>query len=147
MQKYRLQDNYPGGQTFDPAKNIINKKGQLINLYDFIQENREDTELYPTLEKYGCIDKIIVDKKAIYANFQELMGMREMHEQERKANALWESLPIDIRKEFNNDRLSFMQHGEEWLKGKIKAEQKAAEANKLTNKTTVNEVKANEQKQ
>lgn len=147
MQKYRLQDNYPGGQTFDPAKNVINKKGQKINLYDFIQENREDTEIYPTLEKYGCIDKIIVDKPKIYAEFKELMNLRDIHEQERKANNLWESLPFDIRKEFGNDRLNFMQNGKQWLEGKIKAELKTAEANKLTIKPTVNEVKINEQKQ
>lgn len=146
MQKYRLQDNYPGSQTFDPEKNVIKRKGQTINLYDFIQENREDTEIYPTLEKYGSIDKIIVDKPKIYADFQELMSLRDIHEQEQKANELWESLPFDIRKEFSNDRLNFMQNGETWLKNKISAEQKAEEANKLTNKPTVNEVKVNEQK-
>lgn len=143
MQKYRLQDNYPGGQTFDPEKNVINKKGQMINLYDFIQENREDTEIYPTLEKYGCLDKIVVDKPKIYADFQELMGLRDMHDQERTAQKLWESLPIDIRKEFGNDRLNFMQHGEKWLRGKIEADAKRAEAKKPTG----NEVRKDEQKQ
>lgn len=137
MQKYRLQDNYPGAQTFDPEKNVINKKGQMINLYDFIQENREDTEIYPTLEKYGCLDKIIVNKQQIYADFQELMGLREMHEQERKAQNLWESLPIDVRKEFANDRLNFMQNGEKWLKEQIQAEKNR----------TQTEVKKDEQKQ
>lgn len=142
MQKYRLQDNYPGAQTFDPEKNVINKKGQMINLYDFIQENREDTEIYPTLEKYGCLDKIIVDKPKIYADFQELMGLREIHEQERKAQRLWENLPIDVRKEFANDRLNFMQNGEKWLKEQIKAEK-----NKTQQATKPTEVKKDEQKQ
>lgn len=144
MEKYRLQDNYPGAQTFDPKKNVINKKGQKINLYDFIQENREDTELYPTLEKYGCIDKIIIDKPKVYAEFKQLMGLREMHEQEKRANELWEALPFDIRKEFANDKLNFMQNGENWLKTKIADEQKAAKADQIQIKPT--EVK-NEQKQ
>lgn len=141
MQKYRLQDNYPGAQTFDPEKNVIEKKGQKINLYDFIQENREDTEIYPTLEKYGCLDKIIVDKPRIFADFQELMGLRDMHDQERKAQTLWENLPIEVRKEFANDRLNFLQNGEKWLKDQIKAEKE-----KTQQVTKPTEVK-NEQKQ
>ena len=40
-------------QDFNKEEITVTKAGKEINVYNFIQENREDTEIYPTLEKYG----------------------------------------------------------------------------------------------
>lgn len=40
-------------QTFDKEKIFLKKNGQEFNLDKFIQEQREDTEIYAVIEKYG----------------------------------------------------------------------------------------------
>lgn len=40
-------------RDYDPKKIFIEKAGQKINLYDFVQESSKDLEIYEVLEKYG----------------------------------------------------------------------------------------------
>lgn len=111
-------------QNFD-AKNIfIEKAGKKINMYDFIQEGREDTEIYPTLEKYGCIDKMIINREDVYADYTELQkleGLRGIKDYEIKAKNMFYNLPTEIRKEFDNDINKFTRGADDFIK-KLKAE-------------------------
>lgn len=115
-------------QTFDKSKISIKKAGKTYNVYDKIQEAREDTEIYPTLEKYGCIDKMMLDTKGVYADFTNFKGLREMKDQQQMADQMFNSLPLETRKAFNNDKNIFMRDGEKWLKNKIAAEEAAKQA-------------------
>lgn len=115
----------PAPQKFgDP---IIIRAGQELHVRDWIDSAREDTELYPTLEKYGCIDRMIVNKEQVYGDLTQVMNLRDSLEQIKQANKLWESLPLDFRKEFLNDKAEFMRTGVDVLKKKIEAE-KATQA-------------------
>lgn len=116
-------------QSFDKNSITLTKAGKTYNVYDKIQENREDTEIYPTLEKYGCIDRMMLDAQGVYADFQEFKGLREMKEQQIKADEMFYNLPLDIRIKFQNDKNLFMRYGEKWIEEIIAKE----EANK--NKT------------
>lgn len=125
-------------QTFDKDTITLTKAGKTFNVYDKIQENREDTEIYPTLEKYGCIDRMMLDTQGVYADFQEFKGLREMKEQQIKAEQMFNSLPLDVRIQFQNDKNLFMRDGEKWVKELID-KQTAAENKKYPtteNKTT-----------
>lgn len=110
-------------QAFDKDSITLTKAGKTFNVYDKIQENREDTEIYPTLEKYGCIDRMMLNTQGVYADFQEFKGLREMKEQQIKADQMFNSLPIDVRLQFQNDKNLFMRDGEKWVKELIKAEE------------------------
>lgn len=113
-------------QNFDKDNIFIEMKGQKINMYDMIQEAREDTEIYPTLEKYGCIEKLGMDPKKVYSDMKELSDitdLRQIYQAKEKADKLWESLPIEVREEFNNNAHEFMQNGEKWLQNKIKEQE------------------------
>ena len=46
-------DTTSGEQTFDKDKIFIIKFGQKINVYDMMQENNVDTDIYKIMQKYG----------------------------------------------------------------------------------------------
>ena len=108
------------GQEFGKPK--IKKYGKEVDVYSWIQEGREDTEIYETIEKYGCIDRMKLDTQGIYDDFTEIKDLRNFCEQNIKAQELWESLPLETRQEFNHDKTLFAEKGEEWLLNKIAAE-------------------------
>lgn len=107
------------GQDF--GRPTLEKYGKKIDIYDWIQENREDTEIIPTLEKYGCLDRMKIDDDVLYGDITELMkgGLRGVMEREQEADELWNSLPWEYREQFQNNRALFIENGEKWLKDKI----------------------------
>ncbi|UPW41192.1 internal scaffolding protein [Sigmofec virus UA08Rod_5228] len=121
-------------QSFDKENIVFEKMGKKINIYDFIQEGREDTEIYPTLEKYGCIDKMMLNREDVYADYTELQKMRDyrgVKDFEIQAKNMFYNLPLEVRKEFDNDINKFTRGADEYI-GKMKAEDaaKAAELKK-----------------
>lgn len=120
----------PEPQEFGNPK--IKRAGQILDVREWIDSGREDTELYVTLEKYGCIDRMIVDKEQVYGDITQIMDLKDSMEQIKQADELWESLPLDFRKQFLNDKTEFMRNGLDYLKNQIDAEK----ANKPIEPTT-----------
>ncbi len=121
----------PKPHSYDKSKITITQAGITRNMYDLIQDARNDTEIYPTLEKYGCIDKMIMDTGKVYGELVDIQDTRDVFEANEKANQLWISLPIDERKKFNNDIKTFFKYGETYLLNKIETEK-----TKFTNSIT-----------
>lgn len=111
-------------QDFDKDNIFIEKNGKKINVYAMIQENREDTEIYKVLEKYGCIDKIKIDEKDVYTDLTAIKDLRGIITQQKKADDLWKSLPLEFRKEFSNSKENFLENGEKYLKNIITQKEK-----------------------
>lgn len=120
LNKWIQERNRPTPQKFGNPKII--RAGQELDVRSWIEEGREDTELYKTLEKYGCIDRMIVNKEQVFGDLTEIMDLRNSMDQMREANKLWEGLPLDFRKEFLNDKNEFMRNGIDYLKKKIEEE-------------------------
>lgn len=119
-------------QTFDRDEEIT-VKGEKVKITEWINAE-EPNDIYYQLDKYGCLDKITTDKKALYADFKELVTLRDLQDIQVKANNMWAKLPIDIREKFNHDVNQFASQGLDWLKGEIGKEQKLLdEINKPTN--------------
>ena len=114
-------------QDFNKEEITVTKAGKEINVYNFIQESREDTEIYPTLEKYGCIDRMIINEPDVYSDLRNIKDLRNSIEQVQEATKLWENLPLDIRREFGHSQKEFMEKGEKWLKNKIQEQKAQAE--------------------
>lgn len=117
-------------QDFDREKITIKKAGIEYNVYDKIQEAREDTEIYPTLEKYGCLDRLQLDAEKMYGDFTAFKDLRTMKDQQIKAEEMFYQLPLEVRQHFNNDMSLFMKDGEKWLKNKIESEKPKEETPK-----------------
>lgn len=100
-------------QNYDRKKIMITKAGKTYNLYDSIQAAREDTEIYPTLEKYGNLETM-GDKKntqMIYADISEALDLRGLYNQDLKLKEIFENLPAKERNQFGNDFYNFKENG------------------------------------
>lgn len=107
-------------QQYFNIKETVKMAGKEICWYDMIQEAREDTEIYPTLEKYGSLEKIPMDAKKTCADFTEYKDLRSLKEQQIKANEMWTSLPWDIRAKFDNNIHTFIEKGEKFAQDMLK---------------------------
>lgn len=130
------------GQSFDLKNTFVIKAGKKINQYDEIQANSEDTDIYKTLEKYGSLEIITKTDEGMYGEFENIDQLG-LHERLKKADEMWQGLPLDVRIHFKNDKLNFLQNGEKWLKERIEA--KKPKPTEKTEKTEQKEV-INEQK-
>lgn len=118
-------------QTFDKEKINIVKAGKKINVYDFIQAGKEDTEIYPTLEKYGCLDRLKLDAEQTYGDIRAVKDLRNSLDQINAAKEIWINLPLETRREFNHSVKEFIEKGETWAKNKVEDLKKAEEAKKV----------------
>lgn len=117
-------------QNFDRENITLTKAGKTFNVYDAIQAAREDTEIYPTLEKYGCIDRMMLDHQGVFDDFTKYGELRELKEQQAMATNMFYNLPLDTRQKFNNDINVFMKDGEKYIKSLIDEDLKKAEVYK-----------------
>lgn len=125
-------------QSFDKDNITLTKAGKTFNVYDKIQEGREDTEIYPTLEKYGCIDRMMLDHQGIYDDFTRYGTLRDLKEQQKMAEQMFYDLPIETRQVFNNDINQFMKDGQKYVKKLVDADiAKAKEKEELSKQPVV----------
>ena len=83
-------------RDYDPTKIFIEKAGQKINLYDFVQESSKDLEIYEVLEKYGPK----VGQQMLNSNKSAVTGdltgapkdLRELHDMKQKADEAKEKI-------------------------------------------------------
>lgn len=127
--EYKLRtERHRCQQSFDKDKIFIKRGGKMLNLYQMIQEGREDTEIEPTLKKYGCLEgHIAVDNNKILADFTEIDDFRGINDKAIKAKEMFYDLPLDIRQQFNNNLNTFTKEGKAWVQKRIKEELKAKE--------------------
>lgn len=142
------------GKDFDHTKIFFKRAGQKVNIYDLIQAGREDTEIYPTLEKYGIVPSINSaaeffknNGKGFYAEFEKTMNNRDYHELMQGATEQWENLPLSIREKFHNNKEEFMTNGLEWLDSELKKIERIQNAaNQPNDEKKPSEVAKDEQK-
>lgn len=99
------------GKTFDKKNIHFIRKGQKINVYDFIQSGREDTEIYPMIEKYGIIKtNKDLEKPLLYGEFTELQNLRDVQEKMILADNLWDRMSLEQRKFYHNNKMEFVRY-------------------------------------
>lgn len=119
-------------QTFNKNNITLTKAGETFNVYDRIQEGRKDTEIYPTLEKYGCLPTAMTNEDALeylksnVSEFSQKFDLRDVQQMNLKAQEIFYKLPLEIRNKFDNDIGRFAKEGEKFTKNYIK-EQEAIE--------------------
>ena len=111
----------------------ITQYGETYPMYDFIQDNRIDTEIIPTLEKYGVAKGMEKLKRydpenaeKYYGDFRSIKGdFRNLLDQQIAAEKMWKSLPLDLRAKFGHSQKEFLEKGEKWLKSEMENFKKA----------------------
>lgn len=114
-------------QSYDPKKIFIDRLGKKVNLFDLIQEAKEESDVTLCMKKYGCITPLGVDLNKTYENYMEIKDLRDIYEAQKQADKLWDTLPIEVRSEFGNNKEDFMKNGEQWLKDKIAKQEQPVE--------------------
>lgn len=110
-------------QDFDKTKITLTKAGKTFNVYDKIQEAREDTEIIPTLKKYGCIPVLGTDTATMYQDFTKASDLRGVLDKKIQAENAFYNLPVEVRREFDHDIDKFMKNGGEYINKRIAKEQ------------------------
>ena len=135
-------------QEFDHKKISFKRAGKDINIYDLIQASREDTEIYPTLEKYGMTPNVETAAEffknraqGFFAEFDKTMNLRDFHELQQRAENMWKDLPREVREQFHNDREEFMTEGVEWWNKEVERAAQEVEAEQQAQGVTNNEQK------
>lgn len=109
------------GQEFseDPK---IKRDGKEVSIKDHVQTFKDDCEIYTLIEKYGSIKEIPMETAIIEGDISSIKNLRDIKEAEIAEKRLWEKLPLNIRKEFNNDMYDFRKNGQKWVKEQLKKE-------------------------
>lgn len=154
-QHFRDKQQFNAKLMFDKDLKVT-KAGKTFKIYDAIQEANVDTDIYEVARKYGMVGAekecaqtyLAKNYNQLEEEFQEVQDLRSVLDQSIKANNMWSDLPIEIKREFNNDVNEFRDRGQEWI-GKIASEfrRKQEELKAQQQQTNVQEgEKINEQK-
>ena len=124
-----------GEETFDKDKIFIEKFGQKINVYDMIQENNVDTDIYAIMDKFHytgsqAIEIMSQAKQGIYDDLTKIKDLRDLEEKVIKGKNLWESLTVEERRKYDHNMYKFLETGEETILKEIEAEKKVIEETK-----------------
>lgn len=104
------------------GKPTFEKYGKELDIQEYIEAGREDTEIYPTLEKYGCLARMERTAGEIYGDFTEYNDLRGNLEKAKKIKDMWNQMDTKVKNEFNNDMNEFVDRGMEWAKKKVQEE-------------------------
>lgn len=107
------------------SQKFIKRDGKYISLQDFINENNRECTIYDVLKIYKG-DMVLTQQKlnrysqTISDELAGIKGLKEALDMQNRADKVWLELPLEIRKEFNNDINKFRQNGLNWANTKIK---------------------------
>lgn len=127
-------------QSFDKSKITLKKANVEYNVYDKIQEAREDTEIEPTLKKYGCIPEKLLNAQGVYDDFTQYADLRGIQDQAIKAKEMFYNLPLETRQKFNNNINTFVKEGKAYVEKIIEEERKLKTPVEVTPAQPVGEV-------
>lgn len=102
-------------QEFDRKKIEFKRNGKMVNLYDWIQEQNQDLEVYEVLEKGKTLDSMQKNVEQIYGDMREANSLRNICDRKVAVNNIFETLPHQVRRIFNNDLNNFIENGEQYF--------------------------------
>lgn len=98
--------------------------GKEIDMREYQNENARDTKIYEVLEKYNGDLKMTQEQLnkhyvALNDELAQINNLADAHKIINEGTKVWNSLDINIRKEFGNNVHNFIKNGETWLNKKI----------------------------
>ena len=102
------------------------KYGKEYDIQEYIEASREDTEIIPCLEKYGCLKPMELNAQGLYGDFTKYNDLRSTMEKKIQIENMWNQLDTKVKNEFNNDMNEFIDRGMEWAERKVKEQSQPA---------------------
>lgn len=141
VQHFKDAQMHDARQRYNKDTISIIKAGKRINVYDMIQANNVDTDIYKVAAKYGMVNREMecaqtyMQHNAVQLaeELQEYTDLRGVMDRQIKAKQLWEGLPLELRAKFNNDIYQFMDNGPKWIQNEIQRLQQPKTEVKKTN--------------
>lgn len=95
--------------------------GKVINWKKFTQENNKDLDIYEVREKYDgqYANRLKYDPEIEKAEIDHTMTLDKVYERNKALKNQWLNLPLEVRKEFDNDINNFTDNGQKWLNEKV----------------------------
>lgn len=125
MKFVKYGENRRSQQKFDKDICFI-KYGKPIKIYDFIQENANETNIYKNLEKYGSLENALQImnriRPQIMGDFEKLEDLRSISEKKIQFENIWNQLPVEEKAKFNNNISDFMDNGYKYYTEQIQKE-------------------------
>ena len=112
------------GQSFEEDPKI-KRNGKMVSLKEYTNTASIDTNIYDVMTKYNG-DKTLtaeaIKSNAMYISEEmaEIKSMGDALNRTIAAKKAWSELPLEIRKEFANNRQNFLLNGKAWAEKKIK---------------------------
>lgn len=112
------------GQSFEEDPKI-KRNGKMVSLKEYTNTASIDTNIYDVMAKYNG-DKTLtaeaMKSNAMYISEEmaEIKSMSDALNRTLAAKKVWSELPLEIRKEFANNRQNFLLNGKAWAEKKIK---------------------------
>lgn len=112
------------GQSFEEDPKI-KRNGKMVSLKEYTNTASIDTNIYDVMAKYNG-DKTLtaeaMKNNAMYISEEmaEIKSMGDALNRTIAAKKLWSELPLEIRKEFGNNRQNLLLNGKAWAEKKIK---------------------------
>lgn len=115
------------GQKFNKEIEIkIN--GKKVSLYKYVQDQRADTEINQTIEKYNIQPKT----EFCYADLSDIENMGDIYKKQELADRKFSELPIEIQNIYGKNRAEFAKDIENNFSKLKNYTQKKYENNKNT---------------
>lgn len=113
-------------KKFIDTEKCVIQAGKTINWKKFTQENNKDLNIYEVLEKYDgkYVNRLKYDPEIEKAEIDHTLTLDKVFDRQEKIKEQFLNLPLEVRKEFNNDINEFTDRGQAWLDEKVKVIQK-----------------------
>lgn len=146
---FKYGDRNRKQQSFDREKITITKGGNTVNVYDQIQANNVDTDIYEVAKKYHMIADEAAEfmkekggQQGIYMDIREIQdkiqNIGDVQQVANQAQELFEQLPVEIKQKYGNNLSLWYKDQEE--KYKKDQEEKLRKEQELKNNKTKQEV-------
>lgn len=104
-----IRDVY--ASKLDKNNNIVVEKKGEENLYDYIQSFKDSVDINVVLKKFAAGDEsALMQREGLYTDIVDMpTNLNEFVEFSRNAQQLFDSLPIETKKQYNNNVFNFME--------------------------------------
>lgn len=112
------------GQSFEENPKI-KRNGKMVSLKEYTNTASTDTNIYEVMARYhgdkqATIEAMKSNAMYISEEMAEIKSMSDALNKTLAAKKVWSELPLEIRKEFANNRQNFLLNGKAWAEKKIK---------------------------
>ena len=111
----------------------IRQNGRVVNLYGLIQSRNVDTEIYPTLYKYGSLKPLEINQEWLATGLQTLEGIKDIDKLAKEAENLFLELPDEIQNLYGKSYAEFAKDKGQKIIDFMKQKEQKSELNNNTN--------------